>query len=80
MAFWQLFKHFAVSSDGETINRVSDHMSVSSSGVVYTRMGSNTVGSDGSFFTQMGNASSDGSVHLGNTATGLGAVFNDHDA
>ncbi|MFM2035347.1 MAG: hypothetical protein RL459_612 [Pseudomonadota bacterium] len=79
MAFWQLFKDFAVSSEGETINRISDDMSVSSRGVVYTRMGDNTVGSDGSLFTSLGQASSDGSLRIGNTATGLGAVFNDDD-
>ena len=42
-------------------------------------MGSTTVGSDGSMFTQMGNFSTDGSTRMGNTATGLGAVFNDED-
>jgi hypothetical protein len=40
-------------------------------------MGSSTVGSDGSVFTQMGSFSSDGSTRMGSTATGLGSVFND---
>ena len=40
-------------------------------------MGSTTVGSDGSVFTQMGNFSTDGITRMGNTATVLGAVFND---
>jgi len=40
-------------------------------------MGSTTVGSDGSMFTQMGSFSTDGSTRMGSTATGLGAVFND---
>jgi hypothetical protein len=38
-------------------------------------MGSTTVGSDGSVFTQTGSFSSDGSSRMGNTATGIGAVF-----
>jgi hypothetical protein len=38
-------------------------------------MGSTTVGSDGSVFTQTGSFSSDGSTKIGSTATGLGAVF-----
>jgi hypothetical protein len=41
------------------------------------KMGSTTVGSDGSIFTEMGSFSTDGSTRIGNTATGLGAVFND---
>jgi hypothetical protein len=40
-------------------------------------MGSTTVGSDGSVFTQMGSFSTDGSTRMGSTATGLGSVFND---
>lgn len=39
-------------------------------------MGSTTVGSDGSVFTQTGSFSNDGSTRMGSTATGLGAVFN----
>jgi hypothetical protein len=42
-------------------------------------MESSTVGSDGSFFTQMGSFSSDGSTKMGSSATGLGAVFNKPD-
>ena len=42
-------------------------------------MGSTTVGSDGSMFTQMGSFSTDGSTRMGSTATGLGAVFNKQD-
>ena len=49
-----------------------------SSGSIHTKMGDTTVGSDGSVFTQMGDFSSDGSTRMGNTATGLGAVFNEH--
>jgi hypothetical protein len=79
MSFWQILGRLAMSSEGETIQRVSDTTSVSSDGTTYTRMGSITVGSDGSSFTQMGNFSTDGSTHIGNTATGLGAVFNDED-
>jgi hypothetical protein len=79
MSFWQILGRLAVSSDGETIQRVSDTTSVSSDGTTYTRMGSTTVGSDGSTFTQMGSFSTDGSTRMGSTATGLGAVFNKQD-
>ena len=79
MSFWQLFGRLAVSSEGDTIQRVSDTTSVSSDGTTYTRMGSTTVGSDGSMFTQMGSFSSDGSTRMNSTATGLGAVFNKPD-
>jgi len=79
MSFWQILSRLAVSSDGETIQRVSDNISVSNDGTTYTRMGSTTVGSDGSMFTQMGRFSTDGSTRMGSTATGLGAVFNKPD-
>ena len=42
-------------------------------------MGSTTVGSDGSVFTQVGSFSTDGSIRMGSTATGIGAVFNERD-
>ena len=77
MSFWNIFCGLAVSDKGETITHVSDSISVSSNGTTYTRFGDNTYGSDGSFFTKMGAFSSDGSVRMNNTATGLGAVFND---
>jgi hypothetical protein len=51
-------------------------MSVSSTGVTYTQTGNMTVGSDGSNFTQMGSFSTDGSVRMGSSATGRGALFN----
>ena len=79
MSFWQILGRIAVSSEGETIQRVSDTTSVSSDGTTYTSIGSTTVGSDGSTFTQMGSFSTDGSTRMGSTATGLGAVFNDTD-
>ena len=79
MSFWQILGRLAVSSEGETIQRVSDTTSVSSDGTTYTRMGTTTVGSDGSTFTQMGNFSTDGSTRMGNSATGLGSVFNQQD-
>ena len=41
------------------------------------RLGSTTVGSDGSVFTQTGSFSSDGCTRMGSTATGRGAVFNE---
>ena len=59
-----------MSDKGETITRLSDTMSVSSTGVSYTKMGNMTVGSDGSNFTQMGDFSTDGSVRMGSTTTG----------
>ena len=77
MSFWNIFGKSAVSDKGETIQKVSDTTSISSEGTTYTKMGSTTVGSDGSIFTDMGSFSSDGSTRMGNTATGLGAVFND---
>ena len=77
MSFWNIFGHVAVSDEGETITHMSDDISVSSNGTTYTRMGANTIGSDGRCFTKMGQFSSDGSVRMDNTATGLGAVFND---
>ena len=79
MSFWQIFGRMAVSSEGETIQRVSDTTSVSSDGTTYNRMGSTTVGSDGSVFTQTGSFSSDGSTRMGSTATGIEAVFNKPD-
>ena len=79
MSFWNIFGNLAVSDEGKTIQKVSDTFSVSSDGVTYTTMGSFTTGSDGSSFTKMGSFSSDGSTRLGNTATGLGAVFNDDE-
>ncbi len=79
MSFWNIFGNLAVSDEGKTIQKVSDTFSVSSDGVTYTTMGSFTTGSDGSSFTKMGSFSSDGSTRMGNTATGLGAVFNDDE-
>ena len=79
MSFWQILGRLAVSSEGEAIQRVSDNISVSRDGTTYTRMGSTTVGSEGSMFTQMGSFSTDGSTRIGSTATGLGAVFNKPD-
>ena len=75
MGFWNIFGNFATSDTGETIQRISGNTSISTNGTVYTTTGPFTNGSDGSSFTQMGNFSSDGSVRMGNTATGLGAVF-----
>ena len=79
MSFWNILCGLAVSDKGETITHLSDNISVSSTGTTYTRFGDNTYGSDGSFFTKMGAFSSDGSVRMGNTSTGIGAVFNDPD-
>ena len=77
MSFWNIFGNMAVSDKGETITRLSDNMSVSSTGVTYTKMGNMTLGSDGSNYTQMGNFSTDGSVRMGSRATGRGALFTD---
>ena len=75
MSFWNIFGNMAVSDKGETVTRLSDTTSVSSTGVTYTQMGNMTVGSDGSSYTQMGNLSTDGSVRMGSSATGRGALF-----
>ena len=75
MSFWNIFGNMAASDKGETITRLSDTTSVSSTGVTYTQMGNMTVGSDGSTFTQMGSFSTDGSVRIGSSATGRGALF-----
>jgi hypothetical protein len=82
MSFWSIFGKFAVSDTGETIQKVSDTTSISSDGTTYTKMGSTTVGSDGSIFMEMGSFSTDGSTRMGNTSTGLGAMFNEnkHDS
>ena len=77
MSFWNIFGNMAVSDKGETITRLSDQMSVSSTGVTYTKMGNMTLGSDGSNYTQMSNFSTDGSVRMGSMATGRGALFTD---
>lgn len=79
MSFWNIFGKIAVSDDGITIQKLSDTFSVSSDGVTYTTMGNFTTGSDGSSFTRMGSFSSDGSTRIGNTATGIGTVFNHED-
>ncbi len=80
MSFWNIFGNMAVSDKGETITRMSDTMSVSSSGVTYNKLGHMTFGSDGSSFTQVGNFSTDGSTRMGCYTTGLGAIFNDREA
>ncbi len=77
MSFWNIFGNLAVSDKGETITRLSDTMSVSSSGVTYNKVGHMTFGSDGSGFTQLGSFSTDGSTRMGNMATGRGALFSD---
>jgi len=79
MSFWQILGKLAISNDGETIQRVSDETYVSNTGVTYTQMGPTTIGMDDSVFTLMGSHGSDGSTRMGDTATGLGAVFNDEE-
>ena len=77
MSFWKFLGSLAVSDEGETIQRLGKSNFYSSEGTVFTKIGKTTVGSDGCIFTQTGNFSSDGSSRIGNTATGIGAVFND---
>jgi len=77
MSFWQFLGSIAVSDKGETIHRMGDSTSVKSDGTTFFKSGNTTVGSDGSVFTQMGSFSSDGSCRMGESATGLGAVFNE---
>lgn len=60
MSFWNNFGEFAVSDTGQTIQKVSATISISSDGTTYKKMNSTTVGSDGSVFTQMGSFSMDG--------------------
>jgi len=76
MAFWQIFSKSAVSDQGETFQRMGDSTSLSSNETVLSHMGNTTLGSDGSVFTQMGSFSTDGSSRMGDTASGMGAVFN----
>ncbi len=79
MRFWNIFGNTATSDTGEVIQKVSDSTFVSSTGTVYNRFGSTTTGSDGSVYTAMDSFSTDGSVRMGNTATGIGSVFNHSD-
>ena len=69
----------AVSDQGEIIQWLGEATSVSSKGTIFNHIGSTTLGSDGSVFTQTGSFSSDGSPSIGNKANGLGAVFNKKD-
>ncbi len=76
MSNWTIFGNVAISDTGETIQKISDTMSISSSGVTYQQLGNMMVGSDGSSYQQMGDTfSSDGSTRMGSFTTGLGAVF-----
>jgi hypothetical protein len=75
MSIWQLLGNFSVSDTGESVHRISDSLSISTSGTTYTTLGLTTVGSDGSVFIQQGAFCSDGSTRMGSVATGLGAVF-----
>jgi hypothetical protein len=74
MSIWQLLGSFSVSDTGESVYRISDRLSISTSGTTYTTLGLTTVGSDGSVFIQQGAFCSDGSTRMGSVATGLGAV------
>ena len=75
MSIWQLLGSFSVSETGESVHKISDSLSISTSGTTYTTLGLTTVGSDGSVFIQQGAFSLDGSTRMGSVATGLGAVF-----
>jgi hypothetical protein len=76
MSNWTIFGNVAISDTGETIQTISDTMSISSSGVTYQSVGNMMVGSDGSSYQQMGDSfSSDGSTRLGSFTTGIGAIF-----
>ena len=80
MSFWSIFGKTATSDTGETIQKIDETFSVSTTGTTYTKMGNTTMGSDGSVYTQMGSFSSDGSIRMGVGSTGIGAIFNDDDA
>ena len=75
MSIWQILGSFNFSDSGDTVHKISDSLSISTSGTSYTTMGLTTVGSDGSVFIQQGCFSSDDSTRMGSVATGLGAVF-----
>ena len=79
MSFWSIFGKTATSDTGETIQKIDETFSVSTTGTTYTKMGNTTMGSDGSVYTQMGSFSSDGSIRMGVGSTGIGAIFNDDD-
>ena len=79
MSFWSIFGKTATSDTGETIQKIDDTFSVSTTGTTYTKMGNTTMGSDGSVYTQTGSFSSDGSIRMGLGSTGIGAIFNDDD-
>lgn len=79
MSFWSIFGKTANSDTGETIQKIDDTFSVSTTGTTYTKMGNTTMSSDGSVYTQMGSFSSDGSIRMGAGSTGIGAIFNDDD-
>ena len=79
MSFWSIFGKTATSDTGETIQKIDDTFSVSTSCTTYTKMGNTTMGSDGSVYTQMGSFSSDGSIRTSAGSTGIGAVFNYDD-
>jgi hypothetical protein len=80
MSFWSIFGKTATSDTGETIQKIDDTFSVSTTGTTYTKAGNTTMGSDGSVYTQMGSFSSDGSIRMGAGSTGIGAIFNDDEA
>ena len=77
MSNWTIFGNLAISDTGETIQKISDTMSISSSGVIYQQLGNMMLDCHGSSYQQMGDTfSSDGSTRMGSFTTGLGAVFN----
>jgi len=66
-----------VSDTNETLQKVSCTNSISSDCTTYTKIGSTSVGSDGSVFTHMGIFSTVDSTRMRSTSTGLGAVFDE---
>jgi hypothetical protein len=75
MSLWSIFGKTATSDTGETIQKIDDTFSVSTTGTTYTKAGNTTMGSDGSVYTQMGSFSSDGSIRMGAGSTGIGAIL-----
>jgi len=79
MSNWYLLGNFAYSDDGQNITKQSENTYVNSNGTIYTKLGNFVSGSDGTFFANVGNVSSDGSTRVGNMTNGLGALFLDNE-
>jgi hypothetical protein len=75
MSNWYFFGKLISSDNGESITKLSNNTFINSNGTTYTKLGNQVIGTDGTSITNYGNLNSDGSLRIGNIATGLGAVF-----